>query len=217
MIKSDEELNRTDLDLLAFQYIADELDDRAAAQFEEQLAADQSAREAVAAAVELTQSLLRSAATHSRAQHSATVGAMPANHRQQNLRRRLGWAVVSVAALCVWFVASLLLVSDQAPEEVAQRDPSTVGPVSQVVGTSEVDASTAAQLVGLWADSEFSTNGHGAESAGEAAAADAFAAPLSSNALAAESGIVVPDWIMAAVSADLGREPSDSSDGPKEN
>lgn len=73
----------------AFCYVAGELSDEDAARFEEQLAADQSAREALARAVELTQAIAA-------AESLPAVVELP--QRSGRWTKRLSWMAVGAAA-----------------------------------------------------------------------------------------------------------------------
>jgi hypothetical protein len=84
-----------DLDWLAFCYAAGELDAADAEQFEARLADDQAAREALARAVELTQTV---AAAESQCGDFVTL----AKHTQSDWNRRISW-------MAVGGLASLLL------------------------------------------------------------------------------------------------------------
>ena len=85
----------TDLDWLAFCYAAGELDAAQAEQFEARLADDQSACEALARAVELTQTV---AAAESQSSDFVT----PASRTNLDWNRRLSWmAVGGLASLLV--------------------------------------------------------------------------------------------------------------------
>jgi hypothetical protein len=89
----------SDLDWLAFCYAAGELDAPAAEQFEARLAAEQSAREALARAVELTQ-------TVAAAEHQLQNIVSPAARASTDWNSRLSWMAIgglaSVLVALLW-------------------------------------------------------------------------------------------------------------------
>ncbi len=91
--------NTTDLDWLAFCYAAGELDAPAAEQFEACLASDQPAREALARAVELTQ-------TVAAAEHQSHDFVTPASRITTDWNSRLSWMAIgglaSVLVALLW-------------------------------------------------------------------------------------------------------------------
>ncbi|HMC10306.1 MAG TPA: hypothetical protein VKH44_03415, partial [Pirellulaceae bacterium] len=89
------DINPNDLDWLAFCYAAGELDSAEAEQFEARLADDQSAREALARAVEFTQTV---AAAESQYGDFVVLAA----HAQSEWNKRLSW-------MAIGGLASLLL------------------------------------------------------------------------------------------------------------
>lgn len=98
------QLNPADVDWLAFQYVSDELPAEEAAQFEQRLAGDQAAREAVAEAMLLVQAVSAGAKIAS----PAAAG--------RNWLQHAGWAAVGAAAC----LAVILVIRDR-PQEAAQR------------------------------------------------------------------------------------------------
>ena len=90
---------KNDLDWLAFCYAAGELDVAAAEQFESRLATDQAAREALARAVELTQ-------TVAAAEHQLQDFVTPAVQTATDWNSRLSWmaigGVASVLVALLW-------------------------------------------------------------------------------------------------------------------
>lgn len=89
-----------DLDWLAFRYVSGEMPTDEAALFEQTLAEDQTARDAVASAVQLTDAVLALAPTHSQITQP-----VPATRRNV-WRERAAWMVAGAAAACVLFLVS---------------------------------------------------------------------------------------------------------------
>src|SRR6185369_3058104 len=98
-----------DLDWLAFRYVSGELPADEAATFEELLAADQAAREAVASAVQVTQAVL--------AAIPAQVATPVVSPRRNTWRERAAWMVLGATAACVLlFIAWEFIVPREAGE-----------------------------------------------------------------------------------------------------
>lgn len=166
----------TDLHFTAFRYVADELSDAERLAFEEQLAVDQAAREAVAEAVALCERLA--------AAGPVSPGRSLAVSVEQSRRRGgLAWraaGLVAAMAACVaivwWNAARQAIVPPGQPGIVAE--------------THEADV-----LAVVWAEA-------GEESAAEADddAVDAVEEEEAESAvLLAERETHVPDWLLTAV------------------
>ena len=128
------------LDWLAFCYIADELSPDDAAAFENQLADDQAAREAVARAVDLTRALAKvGAGDRSRATPASMVlGAW----RRRRSAGRLARAVIAAAA-CLMVVLAYQHYRGIAPVATSPQETAD----SERIGSSE---RSARQLAVLW-------------------------------------------------------------------
>jgi hypothetical protein len=98
--------NQADLDWLAFQYVNDELPADEAARFEERLAGDQAAREAVAEAMHLVQAV----AAGARITTPASTG--------RNWLQHAAWSAIG-AAVCLAVIFTLRALPKDAP--VVQR------------------------------------------------------------------------------------------------
>lgn len=96
-----------DLDWLAFQYVSEELSAKDAAHFEDRLAVDQSAREAVAEAMLLVQAI----SAGSRVSEPARAN--------RSWHEHAGWAALG-AAVCLAVIV-MLRSSPQQPAPMAQR------------------------------------------------------------------------------------------------
>ena len=86
--------NGQELAWLAFRYVSDELSVEETAAFEERLASDQAAREAVAEAVLLCEAV------------SAGESVAPASVERRSWRQHLGWAAIGAAA-CLLLVLAI--------------------------------------------------------------------------------------------------------------
>lgn len=133
------QFDREELDWLAFRYIAGELSEPEAAEFEERLAVDQAAREAVARSVELTSTL---AATR---EESTTVEAGSATSRtwkavagRGSLSRSRWGLLASTAALAL--LTTIVWWPSSSRDEVSVTDAET---------------HDAEQLVAMWSDKDF--------------------------------------------------------------
>ncbi len=127
-------LKREELDWLAFCYVAGEMSAEEFEGFEDRLATDQNAREAVVRAVKLSQAVaLSSAVPYVRT-------ASPRDSLDRRWRRRSGWTVVSAVAACLALM--LTLNAWQHPDPL---------------GVQMADAE-ASRLVEVWVESQAGTD-----------------------------------------------------------
>src|SRR5947207_5663100 len=101
-----ESISNGDLDWLAFQYVSGELTPAEAAAFEQTLAEDQAAREAVASVVQTADAVLALEPSH-----SAMI--CQSNPQRSTWRERARWMVAGAAAACVAIVACWEFASNQ--------------------------------------------------------------------------------------------------------
>lgn len=212
-----------DLDWLAFCYIADELSPDEAAAFEERLADDQQAREAVARAVELTRAV--AAACPEVRSRPAPVSRAARGRRRAGPAGHLAWTAIAVAA-CL--VVALLAYQHQhrrgvAPVAEAPHD----GPGGEGIETL---GGRADQLAVLWSRTRdelaaLPLDDWAADSLEEGEPSDEL--PLlpadedadeevDENGLAANTP---PSWMLAAVRAVSGSSEAEDfgTSGPEEN
>jgi hypothetical protein len=168
---------------LAFCYASDELSPEAASEFENRLAADQAAREALAEAA-----LLISATQAALREEPYSVGAVsPAEHNAQHRnaqhgkKRSLGWIVVAAAA-CI----AMVVVADGWIARQHRGQP--------VIAVNDSDASLAL----AWADSQFPLDVGDRELL---AGSEEYEYGDDTNS------ITVPDWMLEAVSVRKASEP----------
>ena len=182
---------------VAFRYVAGELTDAEAAAFEERLAVDQAAREAVARAVEIAQAVTvlgPQAQTAGRVRSVADLGAKPGKPRRAAI-------VAVVAAACVALAVAFSPFRGSQPvgeEQVENSERSS--------GQRERPASrqNAARLVELWSD----TDGLFVP---DTAALEALSSVWSDDSSSDENGDDEFAWMLVAVSAEL---PTSDSDAP---
>jgi hypothetical protein len=193
----------TDLQWLAFCYIADELSADEAEVFEERLAADQEAREAVARAVELSQAVA--------ALPRETVCPSPA---ASPWRRRLAWMTVGATAAClafaVWLLNSHLTGPGPAPHDV----PLANGPGVEELPVSVVEDPAAGRLLALWSHSADVVNSVLALRPSEPAETNAEFEPIE---VAEVDNLAVPGWMLAAVSTEPVADPKIPGSAPEDN
>lgn len=160
-----------DLEWLAFQYVSDDLPAGEVAPFEERLASDQAAREAVAQAMLLLQAVTAGARV-----------AAPAP-RQRFWLQQAGWAAVGAAA-CL----AIVFVARPAPRETSLPHDIAVAERPQAADL------TSAELALVWA-MQYSASGSGLEDRLE------VDEDLSLTADAREDrDVVVPPWMLEALS-----------------
>lgn len=176
---------KAELSWSAFRYIAGEMPADEQVRFEEQLAVDQQAREAVALAVQLAHGIAA-------APERPTVVA-PAR-RKRRLRVRLAWSAAAAAAVCAAFVLGRQFGGPN--EQIA-------APVPPTEQSSPVDdTGVAVQLVSFWvradaADAEQSSAANGSRELMAIASSESGTDGLG------ESSLDVPGWMWAAVMSDL--------------
>jgi len=172
-----------DLDLLAFQFLTNELGDSDRESFENRMASDQEAREALARVVQITQTL----AVVQQSFLVTPVSQTPATGKRKVQRRRVAWAVGAVAGCLV-----VLLVAYQAIQNVGNYTrPIIATDNSSTAGTEESD-----QLAFAWIETvgELATDsGDDSSIENEVLIADE---PLDGGA----PPLSAPDWMLAAIS-----------------
>jgi hypothetical protein len=166
--------SQTELDWLAFRYVADELSSAQRDEFELRLATDQPAREAVAAAVQLLDSVHQAevVATAETAKASRPVLHQSATALHSSGRRGGAWVVATAVAL----VAAVLLAprawlgssSDELARQGAQRERQ--------------------ELATLWTESSAEATDNWSDDSNDEAAADG------------DDEALVPGWLLAALS-----------------
>ena len=177
-----------ELDWLAFRYVADELPADARSAFEQRLAEDQTAREAVAEAVELAAAVYESAAT------GDYVYREPARPSRRQKATRIAVCLLSAAAaalfllLVVQFRTSKPGLTDNLnlPQEPATNSNQPYDDGDLAVAWSQSLASFPAATPDadlLWSEDEFTE---------PAVASDAWADPAELP--------VAPSWMYAAIS-----------------
>jgi anti-sigma-K factor RskA len=178
-----------DLEWLAFQYIAGELAPGAAELFEERLAGDQAAREAVAAAVQIAQTIALESdlfeATPSTGE-LAEVVRQPVRisvSRFRSSRYRSSWRRAGVAA------AGLLLALTAWTGWKSHIAPARLD-VARNANSAE-----SSRLAAIWADAQFDPE----------RSSDWQCDPLRAPRSAAgeeedDADVLVPEWLLAAVS-----------------
>ncbi len=181
-----------DLDWLAFRYVAAEMTQAEAESFETLLADEQDAREAVAVAVELTQAV-------------AYVVPAPASAPQASVSVRSYYAaLIAVAAV----VAAGLLFAFSTPrttQQLAQRD-ATADP-------EEAGGIVPGELVEAWTEAELAYDDDSTVEALVEVAQNDVVADLAS---VGRTELDVPDWLVAAVTVELGQESDTSTANPLE-
>jgi hypothetical protein len=167
--------SQTELDWLAFRYVADELSSDERDEFELRLATDQSAREAVAAAVELLANVHRAEVTvlaETAAVSHPVVCPADRTALRTSGRRGGAWVVATAVAL----VAAVLLAPEAwfglSPEELARRG-------------AQRDRQ---ELATLWTESSAEANDSWSEDSSDEAASED------------DDDALVPGWMLAALS-----------------
>lgn len=184
-----------DLDLLAFRYVAGELTAAEAEAFEEQLACDQTAREAVASAVQVAEAV----AALAPAFVAPTAQPLPASSpRRGTWRERVRWMIVGAVAACVAIVAGWQFLSNSGDDDLL--DPHVIASAERVTEINRV--------VALWVDPHLLDQGDGGFDSQDGDDSD-----LIIRTTEGAHDVHVPDWVLAAVSDD---EPRDE-DAPEGN
>lgn len=121
-MKNKPTIQRGELDWWAFRYVAGELSEAESEQFEARLDQDQGAREAVASAVELVQTI-------SAAEHLGDLPVVAAAAREAHWWRRVAWAsiVIGVGA-CVAIVAFMANLNHEGEAPLADGRPTQAAP-----------------------------------------------------------------------------------------
>ena len=196
---------RSDLDWLAFQYVAGELSTDEEEQFETRLAVEAEVAEAVARAVALGESvsLAFAVASDEPADDSRTV--RPQTHVSRALRSQsvAGRTVSVLTAACV-IVAALMISfrGDDSTQQIA---------LEQTRGTStETSTDVSSLLLQTWTDARESIAALDGDAVTEVAATDLSE---SRTELAGD----VPDWMFVAVELSYRAEPGNSSGNILEN
>lgn len=131
--------DRDELDWLAFRYIAGELSEPEAAEFEERLALDQDAREAVARSVELTSTLATSLDASAKSEAGSLTSRNSKVVASRSSLSRARWGLLaSTAALAL--LTTIVWWPSSSRDDLAVTDAET---------------HDAEQLVAMWSDKEF--------------------------------------------------------------
>lgn len=182
-----------EIDWLAFRYVANEMSNNEREQFEERLFDDQAAREAVASAVELTQTI----AGIETVEHSVRVATRESNGKRP--WQRATWIAAAIAGCLAivlgWQLVGQVLKGDRSPE-------------SRLAGRDSLDESDSDKLAKAWLDAAdesmviFSTHAFADGSSNSTVSNETEGSLMpgdSASALEAED-LEAPDWMMAAVS-----------------
>jgi hypothetical protein len=160
MIPRDEKI---ELDWLALQYIAGDLDSAAAERFELRLADDQAAREAVSRAVELTQVIAAAESQSAPREYVTPAGKSAGEQRSSDWATRLSWmAIGGLLSLPIAVLAAngrlnrtpageigsgeLAAAWSQTREELTTAEAESIGPlhpISLALSESEEDVNDA--------------------------------------------------------------------------
>ena len=170
----------SDLEWLAFQYVANELSEQECLQFEALLAEKQSAREALAHATQLVAGL-KSIAAQSVAQETVAAAQQPV---ATSTTRWAFWGLLTTAAAVVLLVPSLFKstgTTDTPTIPTAQTEPST---------------EDAEYLLSLWAESSQESNVALTSNMNT----ETVEFSDQQNVLADNQSLEVPDWLYTAVS-----------------
>lgn len=170
----------SDLEWLAFQYVANELSEQECLQFEALLAEKQSAREALAHATQLVAGL-KSITPQSVAQETVAAAQQPV---ATSTTRWAFWGLLTTAAAVVLLVPSLFKstgTTDTPTISTAQTEPST---------------EDAEYLLSLWAESSQESNVALTSNMNT----ETVEYSDQQNVLADNQSLEVPDWLYTAVS-----------------
>jgi hypothetical protein len=207
-----------DLDWLAFRYVAGEMPAAECELFEQRLALEQAAREAVAAAVELTAAIAHSAdvlaaaapecaaalETAPAVERVANPSAAPRTSPRPRGRRLAELKIPAVVAAGLLLAASSWLGSKRAGHAPRQPDMARTSP-------ENFD-----RLASIWANRLPESDDWRGDSLRAAASLAGDSTVSRSDSEEAEPDDVVPDWLLAAVSV---RRPDgqDPAEMPQEN
>jgi hypothetical protein len=164
--------DREDLDWLAFQYVAGELASDEVSDFEERLAHDQAACEAVARAVELTSAICAVEASRLEPVHLV---------RRRRVQRSLRW-VASLSACALVVIVCFQYLPHREPSPTGSNNASLAIAELAVVW-SETRSEIAGQDRESWVWSEVADPGYPTEPTEDSAA------------------LITPDWMLSAVVA----------------
>ena len=203
-----------DLDWLAYEYAAGELSDSQCAAFEERLAIDQSAREAVAAAVELIAACqiafeqrpvdfecpVASPATTSPQRRRASPRRRTASPRRRTAARLA--VVAGTLAACVTIAWLGQFQGGGSGPGLADRDAQDRG--ASLVGSESLwgQRGPAQQLAAIWADlgeSLFPDITPLGEVTSDGTEMNTSVAPSNGIPSGDEADLAAPDWLMAAL------------------
>jgi len=200
-----------ELDWLAYQYVAGEFSHAERDSFEERLAIDQAAREAVAAAVELSSACRAAFAADSvRPAHVVSRRSTPSGQSTRQTARRL--AVLAAALAACIAIAWLGRFRDGGSDPgLADRDATDRG--ASAVGSESLWGTSGPQRLGrvqqlalAWADlgeqlSPDEPRDAAANGAGDPPDINS-AAPTSAASHDEDLEVAAPDWLMAALDDD---------------
>lgn len=213
---------RGELSWTAFRYVSGEMSVAEAETFEQRLAGDQAAREAVARSVQITQAVTTAPAGPVFAPSSGSGDSV-----RGSWKRALAWTIGTCAAVCLAFVIGLRFQPRGLPHNAANEPIRTARRPAEG-GVLHPDAEGARRLVSLWSLSDAmvsalvepaanDTMGDGASAgtatsspiaAWEDGAWDETEFGLTDNPGAEPVEFTVPNWMLAAVSipADMPEE-----------
>jgi hypothetical protein len=207
MYESQRHLPDTDLDWLAYQYAAGELSVSQLSAFEERLAVDQSAREAVAAAVELIAACQVVFEQHSVAPTATASPLSQASPRQRTASPRRQTA--ARLAVLAGALAAGVTIAWLGQFQGGGSGPGSADRDAQDRGASPVGSESlwgqrgpAQQLAAIWADlgeslfPEITPLGEVSSDGSEMASS---VAPSNGTPSGDEADLAAPDWLMAAL------------------
>ena len=176
---------KADLCWDAFRYIAAEMAAEEQARFEERLAVEQNTREAVAVAVEIAHGVVSVPCS----QPAARAG----RRRKGRWRVRLAWSAAAALAICAAFAGGWM-AAESAVETASQPEQ----PLDVAAPDAAQDFAQATTLVSLWSRAATGESTHG--ESGDLMAGSSTELPADGLT---ETGLDVPDWMWAALKADL--------------
>jgi len=201
----------------AFRYVAGELSDAECALFEERLAAEQPAREAVARAARLAEAI--ALAESPAAMPSAVpAGAGFSSSSRGAHRGRSAWQLrfAALAALCAVLIVGIGVwawkVRGVPDTRVAESErPGVAGSLERRLG-----------VLALWLEWNAATAGEDVEGAAGSHLGEEALGSLGTTSDEflgdpAESEFEVPGWMIAALSPEQASGPDDSGEAPREN